>query len=155
MTIRKKLMAIQLLTAFAVLVIGSAVFVRNEIQAFQNNMIKSLSSTALLISENTASTLIFLDNQSAEQVLISLQVEPHITNACIYDAKGQIFATYNRRGNENFDFPTAVETGPIFRDDFLELYQKITRNQDQIGEAVVSQCQSQRGRGPKRVAGGR
>ena len=137
-------MGIQLLTAFAVLVLGSAVFVRNEIQTFQYNMIKSLSSTALLIGENTASTLVFLDEQAAEQVLISLQVEPHIANACIYDAEGQIFAMYNRSGNENFAFPTALETHPVFRDDFLELSRIITRNQDQIGTVFLRADLSQR-----------
>jgi hypothetical protein len=59
MTIRKKLIIIQLLTASVVLVLGSGVFVFNEIRQFRLAMVTNLSSTAMLIGENSASTLVF------------------------------------------------------------------------------------------------
>ena len=137
MTIRKKLITIQLLTAFVVLVLGSAVFVFNEIRLFRTALVKNLSSTAMLIGENSASTLVFLDNQSAEQILVSLQVEPYIANACIYDAGGEIFATYSRKGDEGFAFPRAPEAVTLFRGDFLDLFQPIVRNQEVIGTVFL------------------
>lgn len=110
MTIRKKLIFIQLLSASIVLVLASAVFVFNEIRQFRENLAKNLSSTGLLIGENSASTLVFMDNQAAEQVLSSLVVEPHIANACIYDADGQVFASYARR-DEQYELPAAPGAG--------------------------------------------
>ena len=137
MTIRKKLITMQLSTALAVIVLGSAVFVFNEIQLFRTALVNGMSSTAMLIGENSASTLVFLDDQSAERVLASLQVEPHIANACIYDGEGSAFATYARKGNETFVFPRASDSTHVFRDGFLELFQPISRGQKQIGTVFL------------------
>ncbi len=137
MTIRKKLITIQIFTAFVVLVLASAVFVQNEIQLFRTELVKNLSSMAMLIGENSASTLVFMDNQSAERVLASLQVEPHIANACIYDAQGGIFATYSRKGDEQSAFPQVSEAAHTFRGGFLDLFQPIVRNQEVIGTVFL------------------
>ena len=95
MTIRKKLIGIQLFTALVVLILGSAFLVTREIRVARASLVSSLSSTAALIGENTASTLIFLDRQSAEQVLLSLRAEKQIAGACIYDANEKVFAIRN------------------------------------------------------------
>jgi signal transduction histidine kinase/CheY-like chemotaxis protein len=142
MTIRKKLITIQLLTVFVVLVLGSAVFVFNEFQACRSTQVNKVTSTALLIGENSISTLVFLDEQAAEQVLVTLHVEPQIVNACIYDAEGRIFATYNRPGNQAFRFPP-IGDGHLFADEFLELFQPILRNQKRIGTVFLRSDQSQ------------
>ncbi len=137
MTIRKKLITIQIITTFIVLVLASAVFVQNEIRLFRTALVQNLSSMALLIGENSASTLVFMDNQSAAQVLVSLQVEPHIANACIYDARGGIFATYSRKGDERFAFPAVSGKAYTFRGGFLDLFQPIVRNQEVIGTVFL------------------
>ena len=67
MTIRKKLIFIQLLTAFAVLVLASAVFFLNEYRQFKADLVDNVSSIGLLIGENTASALVFMDNAAADQ----------------------------------------------------------------------------------------
>ena len=79
-----------------VLVLGSAVFVQQEVGLFRSNLVKQISSTAALIGENSVSTILFMDDQAAEQLLMSLNVEANITNACIYDANGAVFAAYSR-----------------------------------------------------------
>ena len=136
MTIRKKLIFIQLLTASIVLVLASAVFVFNEIRQFRENLADNLSSTGLLIGENSSSALVFMDNLAAEQVLSSLVVDPHIANACIYDADGQVFASY-ARPNEQYELPAASGQGHHFRDGHLELWQPVMRNRERIGTVFL------------------
>ena len=60
MTIRKKLIFIQLLTAFTVLVLASAVFFLNEYRQFKADLVDNVSSIGLLIGENTASALVLM-----------------------------------------------------------------------------------------------
>ena len=131
------MITIQLLTAFVVLVLGTTVFVYHEIRLFRASLVKNLSSMALLIGENSTSTLVFMDNQSAKEVLASLLVEPHIVNACIYDSDGEVFATYSRKGDEGLGFPSHPQADHNFRRGFLELYQPIILNDEKIGTVFL------------------
>ena len=137
MTIRKKLIIIQLLTASVVLVLGSGVFVFNEIRQFRLAMVTNLSSTAMLIGENSASTLIFLDNGAAANVLGSLMVEPHIANARIYDHGGAVFAIYDRDGEGAFSTRPMAAAGHIFKNGHLHLFEPITRNDERLGTVFL------------------
>ena len=135
MTIRKKLIFIQLLTAFTVLVLASAVFFLNEYRQFKADLVDNVSSIGLLIGENTASALVFMDNAAADQVLNSLVVDPRIANACIYDSRGSVFATYSRTGGA-YEFPEQGQ-GYSFQGGYLELFRRIVRNQENIGTVFL------------------
>ncbi len=136
MTIRKKLITIQFFTAFAVLVLASAVFVQQEVGLFRSNLVKQISSTAALIGENSVSTLLFMDDRAAEQLLMSLSVEANITNACVYDANGAVFASYSREEHRSFPLPP-VGHDHAFNDGFLELFHPIERNGERIGTILL------------------
>jgi signal transduction histidine kinase/FixJ family two-component response regulator len=137
MTIRKKLIAIQLFTALVVLVLGSAFLVTREIRITQESLVSSLSSTAAVIGENSVSTLVFLDRQSAGQVLASLSAEKQIAGACIYDSEGSVFATYTRRDLPSNVFPAAVDKVHRFTEDHLELFQPILKSGLPIGTVFL------------------
>ena len=137
MTIRKKLIVIQLVTAFVVLGSGSAVFVVNAQRQFRTELVSNVSSTAELIGENTASTLQFLDSESAAQVLSTLRIEPHIANAAVYDESGMLFATYSRIEAEPFRFPEVAAATHAFEDHYLTLFRPILRSENQIGTVFM------------------
>ena len=59
-------------------------------------MFQNLSTQAQIIGSNTASALLFNDQQSAENTLSALRASPEILSACIYTPDGQPFATYSR-----------------------------------------------------------
>ena len=146
MTIKKKLIIIQLFTAFAVLAVSSAVFVQQEVRLFRANLVEQTLSTATLIGENSMSTLLFMDDRAAEQLLLSLNVEANITNACIYDGSGAVFAKYGREGHRNYAYPPApAEQGHTFKDGFLELSRPIIRNDERIGSIFLRADLSQLG----------
>lgn len=96
MTIRNRLILIQLLTASTVLVLVSALYVANEVRQFRLALLNSVSSSAMLIGQNVTSSLVFLDRQAAAQLLSSLELEPQITDAYIIDETGETFASYSQ-----------------------------------------------------------
>jgi signal transduction histidine kinase len=129
--IRRKLIFVQLLIACIVLILASAIFVFEDIRDARKTMVQRLNSTALIIGENSISALTFLDPDAAERVLASLAVETYIQHGCVYDAAGQVFATYSRSGS--FDFPAADEDGHFFGDQALSLFKEITYNDSPVG----------------------
>jgi hypothetical protein len=54
------------------------------------------SSQAKLISSNVQSSLVFNDSKDANGVLDSLKSQHSIVFGCIYDSKGNLFASYCR-----------------------------------------------------------
>ncbi|MFT5085887.1 MAG: signal transduction histidine kinase/DNA-binding response OmpR family regulator [Candidatus Latescibacterota bacterium] len=133
MTLRTKLISIQLLTAFVVLAMASSVFVYSEIRAFRAAQLNNLSTTAALIGANSVSALLFFDTRVAGETLSSLQVDTHIVNACIYDDSDAPFALYNRSEKEAFSFPAVQVAGHEFSDDYVELFQPIVYDGERIG----------------------
>ena len=137
MTIRNRLILIQLLTASIVLVLGSALYVANEVRQFRLALLNSVSSSAMLIGQNVTSSLVFMDKQAAEQLLSSLELEPQITDAYIIDETGETFASYSQAAGSLLDPPSAAKTVHSFHDDVLDLYQPILREEDQIGTVFL------------------
>ncbi len=134
MTIRNKLVLIQLITAFTVLVSASGILFVNRLSQFRTDLVNGLSSTAMLIGGNSVSSLVFLDDVAAQRVLTSLHVKPEIVNAGIYDDTGALFATYSREGSATFTFPAAFDSvSHAFVDNHLLLFQPVTRNGEDIG----------------------
>jgi signal transduction histidine kinase len=115
-----------------VLLLATAAFVANDLRSFRNSLVVSLSSTAQLVGESTISSLVFVDAESATEVLATLRLEPHIANACTYDAAGDIFATYSR-SFESFPCPPAQPAGSLFGDDYLTHFAEISSREEQIG----------------------
>ena len=138
MTIRSKLVVIQLVTAFSVLVSASGILFVRQVQQFRADLVNGLSSTAMLIGENSVSTLVFLDDVAARRVLTSLQVQPEIANAGVYDADAVLFAAYSREATDGFAFPTVPDAAShAFIGDHLQLFQPVTRDGDRIGTVFL------------------
>ena len=133
--IRQKLIFIQLLTACIVLVLASSIFVYEDIRSSREAMVQRLDSTALIIGQNSISSLRFLDAEAAEQVLATLAVEPHILHGCIYDASGEVFAAYGREAD--FNFPAAAASGSASSGETLVLFKEITRDDALIGTVYL------------------
>ena len=138
-SIRNKLVSIQLLTAFIVLVLAATAFVLQDLHSIRTTMVNNQSSTALIMGQNNVPALLFMDRESASQSLATLRVEPHIVNACIYDAEGGIFATYSREENKTFTFtfPASRSDVHIFGEGHLSLYKDIFNRGEKVGSVYL------------------
>ena len=136
-SIKKKLIAIQLLTAFIVLIFYGIFLVFNDLRVFRKSVVDQLTSMAEIIGANSISALNFLDNEAAGNILASLALEEDIVNAWIHDADGNLFAKYSRVGYSNFSFPEIEEESCLFSWNYVTLSKRITQDDNIIGRVSL------------------
>jgi signal transduction histidine kinase/DNA-binding response OmpR family regulator len=95
-TISRRLTWMNMLVSGTALLLACTAFITYDRVTFQANMFQKLSTQAQIIGSNTASALLFNDQQSAENTLSTLRASPEILSACIYTPNGQPFANYSR-----------------------------------------------------------
>ncbi|UCF90635.1 MAG: HAMP domain-containing protein [Desulfobacterales bacterium] len=148
-TIKRKLIAIIMMTSAIVLMISSATFVVTELISFRQTMGKDLSILANVIGTNSTASLAFKDQSAAKETLSALKAEPHITFACILTPDGNVFSTYvNEKPKSgsttklSTDVPAFLyfketDDGYQFHKDYLGLHQKITLDGETIGTVYI------------------
>lgn len=136
--IKRKLALIGLLANGAALLVAGVAFVTYDQVAFRRSMIHELTGTAQVVAFNSAAALAFNDAASAEQVLKSLRVHPHITAACLYTSTGDVFAGYRQGGNApGASWPGAPAYRERFGRDSLEIAQPIELDHQMIGTVYI------------------
>ena len=93
-SIKNKLIIIQTATAFIVVLVCCMFFVFNDIRTFKDSAKRKMYSLARIVGENATSTLVFLDQDAATQILMKLNKEPDIVQAAVLDKNGKLFARY-------------------------------------------------------------
>ncbi len=136
--IRRKLTLITMATSCAALVLACVGFLAYELALFRSSLTEGLTGMAKMIGDNSAAALSFGDPSSAEATLRSLSADPHILTGVVYDAARRPFAQY-RRGPAPAGFtPPPVEPdGCRFRDDYLEIFQRIQLKGEAAGTVYL------------------
>ncbi|HNW45035.1 MAG TPA: ATP-binding protein [Elusimicrobiales bacterium] len=135
--LKHKLVAIQLATACAVLLLYAAFTFLNDQRAFRNSVVSQLASTAGIIGGNSVSALDFADPAAAGKLLASLAAEPDIVHGCIYDREGRVFASYLRAGSS--EPPPSLPDGEShqFSGGHVSLSRKIVRDGEVLGAILL------------------
>src|SRR5437867_423648 len=94
--INTKLTLLVVLAGGVALLLSCIAFVTNDVQMIRASTIKQMSTLADVLGSNSTAALNFEDPGTAAELLTSLQKQPAIEFACIYDASGKAFATYHR-----------------------------------------------------------
>lgn len=92
--LRRKLMALLLLTSTVVLLVTSASFVAYETVTFRRTALANLSALADIIASNSTASLAFANTADGTEVLSALRAKPEIVAAALYDARGRLFVRY-------------------------------------------------------------
>jgi signal transduction histidine kinase len=131
--IRRKLMAITLLTSGAVAVLTCGALLIYEWVTFRQTMVQQLSTLGAIVAENSTAALAFDNPDDATQVLGALRAEPHIDAAGLYDQSGRLFAKYPAT-LENSALPATVgANGYRFADSHLSSFQPVTQSSRALG----------------------
>jgi len=135
--LKSKLIAMQLITACIVLLFYAAFSFFNDMRAARGAMVSQLTTTADLIAGNSFSALDFMDASAADKVLASLEAEPDIVNACIFDKEGQVFAKYSQR--EHIDYQPARPEKELaeFSGGYLTVSRRIVRGNEVLGAVLL------------------
>ena len=99
LSIRRKLIAMLLLTNALLLALVSVAFVANEATRFRGEMHTELSALAEIIGNNCSAAVAFNDRQAAGETLAALRAKPYIRAAVIILQDGTVLAGYQAPGN--------------------------------------------------------
>ena len=92
--IRGKLVAMIMITTTAVLVLASAGYLAWDYYRLRLDLASELGVTARLVLENSGAPINFDDQEAALETLATLASVPRLRTACLYDARGALFASW-------------------------------------------------------------
>ena len=101
-SLRRKLTVIVMITSLVALAMAATGFVLYDRISFRNGLVNERSLLADMVGATSMAALAFKDQVEGQEILKALRVEPHVTNACIYDTRGEPFAVYTRAGGPPF-----------------------------------------------------
>lgn len=116
MSVKHKLILMQMFTTCLVLFIFSAFLIWQGSGMFYKSILQQHRSQAQLVGLNSVSAIEFLDETAARESLSSLAFDSYVVNAWITDSENKIFADYADPGFESFDFAHDEAGGSIFPD---------------------------------------
>jgi two-component system, sensor histidine kinase and response regulator len=138
LSIRTKLQGILVVTSGVALLVASAVFTLYDRATFVRAKEDDLSAAARMVGVNSTAALAFGDSKAAGEVLTALQAKQHVTNACIYDKDGRVFAKYTRVGSSRaFSPPPVQKDGSAMVARHMTSFQSITLNGEPIGTIFI------------------
>lgn len=103
-SIKNKLILIQVVTAFIAVLICCILFVFNDIKSFNKSLVSNKYSIAEIVGVNVIAPLLFNDKDAATQILQNLKSNTSILNAAVFDKEGEKFAQFDRHSTP-FLFP--------------------------------------------------
>jgi PAS domain S-box-containing protein len=137
-SIKGKQTLIVMLTSGVALLLACIAFSSYEVMTFRAAMVDNLSTLAEIIGNNSSAALDFSDPKTAKETLAALHAEPNIVAACIYTAKGGVFAVYDRPSDGSVFIPPAPQTNDThFSKDSLDLFRPIVRDGETLGTVYV------------------
>src|SRR5450755_2342694 len=115
LSIRGKLTLMIMAGSTLALLLACAAFISYDSYTFRTAKVQDVATLAEIIGSNSTGALTYQDANSARDVLSALRSKKQISEACIYDRQGQIFAKYQRdTGPAEFSPPLAQESGSLF-----------------------------------------
>lgn len=93
-SIPRRLTVLMMTTATVALLIAAAAFALNDLLTLRKTLIDAQASIARIVGMNSVAAIDFDDRAAARETLASLGTQDDIVAAALYDARGQLFATY-------------------------------------------------------------
>lgn len=140
-SIRRKLTVMSILASGTALLLACAAFLAYELFAYRDGMIRFNSIRADIIGTNSASAILFNDENAAAETLAALKADPHVIGAGIYTQDNKLFATYVR-SEEKDAAPLLLRfadhpAGYWFEENGLILFRKIMLKGEPIGTVYI------------------
>ena len=133
-SIKSKLNLLVLIAGGTALLLASIALVVNDANLIRSSKVQQLSALANVLGANSTAALTFDDPAAARETLSSLNLQPTVRFACLYNAKGRVFATYRRAGGEAFAPPLPRAGGHEFvAGNYLDVTEEIIHSGEKIG----------------------
>ena len=133
MPLRRKVTLIAVTASSISLLMACLMFMVNERITFPKVMARNLSNLGQIIGDGSTAALSFNDAKSAQDLLSNLKANPHILSACLYDAKGAVFAQYHSDKVPEWAAPPVQAAGTQFSNGTMKLFQDVMLGTDKAG----------------------
>ena len=138
LSVRANLILLILSASSLAVLFASFAFGIYERSNYRSSAVRELTALADTLGENTAASLAFNDQKTAEGMLGALATEPHVLAAFLYNTDGSTFAEYRRRGNQTgLVVPALRPDGAYFDGTSLTLFRGVLLNGDRTGSIAL------------------
>ena len=118
---------VALALAFIALVLFNKANVRNA-------LVQDLAILSKVTATNVSSPLVFLDGDSAHEILSSLSAHPSVMMGCLYDSAGNAFAAYiSKKANNLSCLPTIDKSKTLSGQPHLSHIQPVVLDSESVG----------------------
>ena len=109
-----------------------------ERQNYRASSVRELTALADTLGANTAASLAFDDDRTAQEMLSALSTEPHVLAARLYNSDGSTFAEYRGAGDQQaLIFPVLSPDGAYFDGKSLTLFRGVLLNGVRTGSIAL------------------
>ena len=138
-SIRNKLVLMQVFTSVVVLSVFFLAFILSDIESYKARKTASITSLAHVIAANSVSAIQFRDNENATDMLSDLKkIAPEISHAVIFDSLGKYFATYSKSGADSSGFTSLQQVKKTgFAGNHLFVVDKIEDQKKLVGKVAL------------------
>jgi signal transduction histidine kinase len=137
-SLKRKFLLSALLTTVVALVIACSAMVVFNLRDYREGVENDVATQALLISRAVTPALQFHDPSSAQMYLELLRHQPDITEAAIFNEKGQLFADYQRNDDGKILASTLTGLEGIrVQNNSLVLHKRIVADNEIVGTVFV------------------
>ncbi len=138
LSINAKLNLSALVAGGAALLLASTALIFNDYNLIRSSKVQQLSALANVLGAHSTAALTFDDPAAAKELLSSLSLQPTIRFACVFNAKGRVFATYHGKEEApNFSPPPPRPAGYEFAGKYLDITQEIIRDGERVGTVYL------------------
>ena len=135
-SIRKKLATAVMATTFAALLVSIAIVIGYDLRSYHRALVNDLTTQAELVGHMSSAALTFDDPRLANENLALLRTRPLVRAAAIYDAGGELFASYAAAG-EGRPVPQRLDDAGVRSEGELVIRQRIVENGETLGTVVL------------------
>ena len=133
----QKLLGVVMLVTLAALLVSLGTIVAYDLRAYHQSLTSDMTTQAELLGHMSAPALTFDDPRLAKENLALLRLRSTVNAGAIYNARGQLFATYVSPGRA-VDVPrTAQADGVAFADGKMTLFRRILDNGELLGTVYL------------------
>jgi signal transduction histidine kinase len=137
LSIRRKLIAINMAISVAALLLACTGFAYYEIRAFRRTIADEIGSIAQIVSRSSEAAVAFRDAKAAGETLAVLKAEPRIVAGCLFDGTSSLLADYHRPGGSRCPSRSPAGSAPVFSDTTLSITQPVIVDGQRAGTVYL------------------
>jgi len=135
-SIRSKLVSAVMTATLPALLLSIAIIIVYDLRSYHRSLLNDLATQAELVGHMSSAALTFDDPRLANENLALLRTRPEVRAAAIYDANGELFASYRASG-EARAMPAALSGAPASDRQDLVLHHRIVENGETLGTVYL------------------